>query len=67
MDYKFIIKEIEDDKVLLKDEAGEEFVWPKFKLPDGVVIDQEVFFKISLKEFKELDPEAVLEEILNIE
>lgn len=67
MDYKFIVKEIEGDKVLLKDEAGEEFVWPKFKLPDGVVIGQEVFFKISLKEFKELDPEAVLEEILNIE
>lgn len=67
MDYKFTIKEIEGDKVLLKDEAGEEFIWPKFKLPENVVINQDIFFHISLNKFKDLSPEVVLQEILNIE
>lgn len=67
MDYKFTIKEIEGDKVLLKDEAGEEFIWPKFKLPENISINQEIFFQISLNKFQALSPEAVLKEILNIE
>lgn len=66
MNYKFIVKEIEGEKVLLQDEEGQEFVWPKFKLPEGVILGQEIYFNIDNKINEGVTPENLLKEILHI-
>jgi hypothetical protein len=70
MIYRFVVAGLENDEVILKDEAGEIVVWPKNKLPENITLGSSLYFTVhNQKNLAESEPQLaknILNEILNI-
>jgi hypothetical protein len=62
---EFTIDRIEGDQAVLRNQAGDEWLWPKTELPADAVGGKIVYLKMITNPAKSVDTQKMAKDILN--